>query len=324
MSAVTLYLPGWLRLDDLPQGKALCNLLRYADPYPVKEQDPLQRAAFWLHQATPVPVAPVTAKLDLADFDPQAFWVRLEPVHLEPDRDTLVLFPGADIGIEADEAWALIKAFNAHFQQEGVQLEYGAPTRWYVRITQPVDVKTVPLHEAAYANLHHVQPEGSAVRYWNRLINEAQMLFFQHPVNEARRMAGLPEINGLWLWGEGRLPESLKPRPELKVSSDEPFVQGMANLIGAEHDVLLKGLPSLEAGRPYFLHMPLQQGDSTQACAQWQALENELFETLWQQIKNGSVNELLLDFGANTAWHLPRKNLKRFWRRWRKAPSLYA
>ena len=36
-----------------------------------------------------------------------------------------------------------------------------------------------------------------------RLLNEAQMLFYTHPVNDARGARGLPLANGLWISGSG-------------------------------------------------------------------------------------------------------------------------
>lgn len=320
MAALTLYLSDWDRFHMAP-GAHVNELLCYADPYPVQVTDLLQRAALWLHQSVPIPIAPLTASQDLERFVPQAFWVRLDPVHLEPDRDTLVLFPGKDIGIGDDEARALVAAFNEHFAQEGVQLEYGASTRWYVRLPQPVDIQTVPLHEAAYANLHYVQPQGGALRYWNRLINEAQMLFFQHPVNEARREQGLPEINGLWLWGEGRLPEAFNLRPELKVLSDDVFVKGLGVHINATVDSQNYELPHLETNQQAFLHLTPPDTPEEMVAA-WQALETQLWGAVLQALKTGRLQEVLMDFGGAQAWHLPRKNLKRFWRRWRKVPPV--
>ncbi len=304
LQALTLYCPSESETHvnrALPMSAR--SLLAYGDPRPVQGWTRHDRMARWLHQPTPMPVAPVTAAMDLADFDASAFWVRLDPVHLVPDRDTLVLFPAVDIGITEAEALALITAFNQHFHGDGVRLEYGAPDRWYVRVAQPVDIQTVPLPQAVGANLHYVQPQGSAVRYWNRLINEAQMLFFQHPVNETRREKGLPEINGLWLWGEGVLPE-LRAREGLQIvdPQGEPFLQALSGLIRADYrKEMLESLAACEV-QALFVHV--------------QDLDETLLSQVHGLLQNKQVREVLVDLGGETAWYLKPSHLRRFWRRW--------
>ncbi|WP_294947638.1 hypothetical protein [Sulfurivirga sp.] len=309
MPAVTLHAP--VEADTarvLIERPAVATLLRFADVYPAREADLLQRQAHWLHQPTPLAVAPLTAAMDLGEgFDPDAFWLRLDPVHLVPDRDTLVLFTAEEAGIEPTEARALVDAFNAHFAVEGVQLQHGAADRWYLSLPQPVDIETVPLHAARHANLHHVQPRGHSVSQWNRLINEAQMLFFQHPVNERRREAGLPEINGLWLWGEGGWPDGLCPRPELTVVSHDPFVQAVARAIEAE----IRPLEALPAQLPEALYVDLSDVDPGQWVEAWLA-------PAIQRVRGGEIDSLLVDLGGAQAWHLTPAAMKKFWRRWRR------
>ncbi|MFQ6707899.1 putative sulfate exporter family transporter, partial [Bordetella pertussis] len=40
-----------------------------------------------------------------------------------------------------------------------------------------------------------------AMRPWRRLLNEIQMVWYEHPVNEARAARGAAPINALWLYG---------------------------------------------------------------------------------------------------------------------------
>ena len=309
MPAVTLHAP--VDADTaraLIRAPAVATLLRFADVYPAREADPLQRQAHWMHQPAPLPVAPLTAAMDLGEaFDPDAFWLRLDPVHLVPDRDTLVLFTAAEAGIEAAEARELVAAFNAHFAVEGVKLLYGAADRWYLSLPQPVDIETVPLHAARHANLHHVQPRGHSVSQWNRLINEAQMLFYQHSVNARRRDEGLPEINGLWLWGEGGWPDGLRPRPELTVVSREPFVQAVAQAVEAE----IRSFEALPERLPEALYVDLSADESDEWVAAWLA-------PAIQRVRGGEIDSLLVDLGGTQAWHLTPATLRKFWRRWRR------
>lgn len=44
-------------------------------------------------------------------------------------------------------------------------------------------------------------PQEASFKAWRRLLNEIQMLWHTHPVNEQRAQRGLPPINSLWLYG---------------------------------------------------------------------------------------------------------------------------
>jgi hypothetical protein len=44
-------------------------------------------------------------------------------------------------------------------------------------------------------------PMDPSWRLWRKLLNEIQMCWHDHPVNEARAQAGSPPVNGVWLYG---------------------------------------------------------------------------------------------------------------------------
>ncbi|MGZ7354524.1 hypothetical protein ACXWRX_09325, partial [Streptococcus pyogenes] len=63
-------------------------------------------------------------------------------------------------------------------------------------------------------------PQGPQGRRWRVLINEAQVLLHQHPLNAERRAKGLPPVNSLWLWGAGRLPAQVRGAFEGVIGDD--------------------------------------------------------------------------------------------------------
>src|SRR5690606_32304578 len=67
---------------------------------------------------------------------------------------------------------------------------------------------------AAVANqdIHHWWPQTPAYRPWRRALNLVQMAWHDHPVNQRREAAGLPPVNGLWLYGGAR-PCDFTPKP---------------------------------------------------------------------------------------------------------------
>jgi len=50
-------------------------------------------------------------------------------------------------------------------------------------------------------------PEGDNARQWRSLLNEAQIVLTQHPLNAQRARRGLPPVNSVWFWGAGVLPQ---------------------------------------------------------------------------------------------------------------------
>ena len=137
------------------------------------------------------------------------------------------------------------------------------------------------------------------------------MLFHMQPVNEKRREKNLPEINGLWLWGEGFFPKNLRPRPELRLHiQNDAFLQALAQSISARMN-------------PQELPDTVDQWQSDTAWY-WHAehlpeetVLNEWLPVLLAQLKNGRVREVVVDLGQQQAWHLTSAMLKRFWKRWK-------
>ncbi|MDH3441698.1 MAG: hypothetical protein OEM63_13145 [Gammaproteobacteria bacterium] len=66
-------------------------------------------------------------------------------------------------------------------------------------------------------------PAGDTGRSFHRIHGELQMLFHDHAVNRQRAEQGLPPINGLWIWGGGRLPEKGQQNLPTLFSNDPLF-----------------------------------------------------------------------------------------------------
>lgn len=342
--AVTFWLPGLLNPQRINEaGEAfervtlsnLQTLLKKADRFPLLDANGKAKRDFYAtasqlyHQPDTLPIAACTAATCLNDFDVSDFWVKLDPVQLIPDRDTLVLFPASDLAIEEWEAKALIQTFNQHFEQDRIEIEYGTPTDWFMRIRQPVDIRSHTLDAVSYQSLEEFYPSGHAAQQWRQLLNEASMLFFNHEVNEKRRQQGLPEINGLWLWGEGQFSiEGTIPRTQAVIWSENRYLQGMAMLCHST----IKAFPQTEqawskaelntllATGEHHLFMPesLHQTLHQQTLEEWleslQWLEKHCMAALLNMVKNGTIGSLLLEVGDGYRYHLKPAHLKRFWR----------
>ena len=51
------------------------------------------------------------------------------------------------------------------------------------------------------------------------------MLFFNHPVNEVRELAGKLAISGVWFWGGGVMPKLIRPAYDRIVTSSALAIQ---------------------------------------------------------------------------------------------------
>jgi hypothetical protein len=173
--------------------------------------------------------------------------VRADPVHLRADPTRLVLFDAETVGLDDDEADALLALLNEAFAADGHVFRRGAAaTRWYVELafcpatpgTSPARLRGLPLAPDAAARRAHAGLE--------RLLTEVQMVLYECPINIARERAGKAPVNSIWLWGGGALPRPQRPRLSRLVSSDflaracaayagTPALDTLAALPGALH-----------------------------------------------------------------------------------------
>lgn len=138
--------------------------------------------------------------------EPQA-WFSL--CHYQVGMEQVTLLPGAQLGLEAADSRSLFDAFAPLCLEDGIALRWDSPTEWHAR--------GEPLRGIASGSLDRVS--GRMVDVWmadsaanpagarllKRLQSEAQMLFYTHPVHDARTARGLLPINGFWVHGAGAL-----------------------------------------------------------------------------------------------------------------------
>jgi len=150
------------------------------------------------------PIAPIgyAAEGGLPGND---YWLRADPVHVRIERDRLILAEISDL--PQDEANRLCAALAAHFG-ESFSPQALRPDAWYVRAATRPDIATTSISQAAGQHIDPLLPSGGDAMQWRTLLNEVQMLLFDHPVNQARELRGEPVINSVWLWGGGCLPEA--------------------------------------------------------------------------------------------------------------------
>ncbi len=149
-----------------------------------------------------------------------------EPAHFVIAHDHLRLDDPHGLGITIAEARALADAIEPVLSEAGWRLEPIEPatlTHWLLHRDDGLDLSGAAIERAIGDNVAEWQPRvhgesndapnagsGNAALDWRRCSNEIQMLWFGHPVNDAREERGLPSVNTLWLSGNGA-PPSLLP-----------------------------------------------------------------------------------------------------------------
>lgn len=337
-----LLCPGLFAPADLLAGRALPTpildrLLVRADGRHDGPCDPFETLAAAFGVRAPVdgdlPLAPLALSALAPELARDGCWFHADPVHLRPDRDRLLLFAGPGLGVEPEESAALVAAFNAHFAADGLHLAAPRPGDWYLRVEAPPRLCTHPLHAVAGRALDRFLPTGPAAPAWNRWQNEAQMLFFQHPVNRTRERAGRPPVSGVWTWGGGVLPR-VGGGPGLTVA-DHPLARGLARAAGGRCLGLAEWSPTGPAaaghgGGPSAgvgglraeealvvwdgLWWPSLTGEAEAWCAALRDLES-LAAGLWAALAGGRVRAIRLEDGEGAVFALDSRARLRFWRR---------
>src|SRR5258707_5742377 len=271
------------------------------------------------------PVAPYTLLAD-GGAPERDFWLRADPVHLRLGRDTLTFADSAAFEVSRAEAEALVETLNRHFAD--AMLFYPVqPARWYVRLRETPDMRTTPPSAAREKTIEGNLPSGPDAMRFHALMNEAQMLLHEHPVNAGREARRQPALNSVWFWGGG-VTVAAKDRPFSTVVGDDPLARGLA--LAAEIPVrpLPKDAGSVLAalGDEGLALVVLDAAREAQLRARRAALERDWFGPLLAALRSGRIGMLTLQLcGADSLLEVEtvRSDLRYFWRR-RKPLSAYA
>ncbi len=287
----------------------------------------------WLQKAFGLPPgAPIAACSALADTASQVHW-RLDPVTLHIGRDHLVLTDPARLALGADDARALAASIAGLFQDEGLTLVAAHPSRWYLQETEPsrgLRLKTRSMLAALGRSIDGWQPTGDDARRWRRIVNEVQMSWFRHPVNERRESEGLMPVNSLWI--EGPCPDTSAKGPGARIGAQSALQSAAAGRIAARRSTVVSAAGADQASMSVDLSEPcieasmaltiddrlfeaLCAGDPQRWMQAWQSLDAAYFgpmsraQTPWQRgatlvlAGDGLWRELVID--ARRQW--------RFW-----------
>ncbi|MBC8006568.1 MAG: hypothetical protein H7X76_00800 [Prolixibacteraceae bacterium] len=325
MHTVTLFIPAlfWPHASanhDAPIVRTLRTLIGRGDAGTSRcddeqawmcEQFGVPRQADW-------PAAPITllgtGMLPAADF-----WLSADPVHLQVNRDQLILLAPETLSITDAEAVALCAALNRHFATDHFIFLAPQPHRWYLKTVQPARIQTHSLSRAIGHDIDRMLPEGEDRLAWHRIFNEVQMLLHAHPVNEEREQRGALAINSLWFSGGGTLPQASTSFEAVVGSS--ALARGLSKLADISFTSAEQGLTAIGASNVLIELRDTEIASTRLDPAAWKAaledLERCWFAPLAGLLKKGRIRKVVIATvadGRSYSWSVSRMNMLRWWR----------
>jgi hypothetical protein len=245
------------------------------------------------------------------------YWLRADPICLQPTINRLTGGALADGELDWNEAASLAEGLRRHWQAEGFELIVQHPQRWYLRCPSDQALRTHPLPRGLQVLDESLLPTGADGACWQRRMTEAQMLLHAHAVNQAREAAGRPPANGVWIWGGGRS-GTLPARPYALVCSDDALALGLAARTRAPAlpppaaDALIERLRAAGGDGRGLLAL------SGSSAPDLPALESQWLAPLLASLRQKRIAELTLRLfvdGHVLGRRLTRGALRRWWRR---------
>jgi hypothetical protein len=144
-------------------------------------------------------------QLDQSGTGGQA-WAWITPCHWHVATDHIVMKHPVDLRLDGEDSSLLLAAMQPFFAQDGIALEYHAPTRWLARGELFRGLATASLDRVLNRDIDDWVPRAAAAAPLRRLQQEMQMLLYTHALNDERMRGGLLPVNSFWVSGTGALP----------------------------------------------------------------------------------------------------------------------
>lgn len=255
------------------------------------------------------PAAAVSRQRDAGDAA-GSLWLRADPVNVQPDiNGARLMAHGAALGLDADDAAALLPALRPLFGDAGFLLDAPHPSRWYLRLPEGARVPSLASPEQALGeDMFEHLPAGDEGRRWRALLSESQVVLHNHPHNARRAAAGLAPVNSLWFWGAGRTPDRITTTYRA-VYSDDDTVAAFAEAAGA---VAASLPPGWDGGAE------TTQGDrlfDLRDIRDLRVFDRDWLAPLLTDVDAGRLHRATLEFGDGATFEVARRHRLRFWRR---------
>ncbi len=218
MSDLSLYLP---EVSSSQLQQLDCKLHKESN---VNSVDSLWQA-FGCDWNDGVSTAAITAAID--GLDPEYHWLRADPVALQIDLVHVYMLSNGQLKLQQHEIDSLRDNINVHLQEYNLELLTPHPQRWYIRVPNPVQLKTFDHAGLLGRSIRDRMP---ADPHYLNIFTELQMLLHQSAINQQRIAVGKQAVDALWLWGGGQKLQFNKASQWTSVISDIVYAQGLGQI----------------------------------------------------------------------------------------------
>jgi len=132
-------------------------------------------------------------------------WAWITPCHWRVGTGSVAMEHPQGLQLTAAESRALLAAMRPFFEEDGIALEYEAPTLWLAHGEIFRGLATASLDRVVGRAIDPWMPRTAEAGPLRRLQQEMQMLLYTHEVNEERVRGGLAPVNSFWASGTGAL-----------------------------------------------------------------------------------------------------------------------
>ena len=155
--------------------------------------------------------SPPVADLLRKYYGLEGHWLIASPIYWQATHnDAMIVACGQALELSESDSLRWYSALAQFVKPYNINLHY------HDAYTRLINVDNLPqitaksvytlLHQSLLAEIRALDP----TLFWQRFITESQMFFSAHPLNKERGETN--PINGIWIWGDGKLLENhLKP-----------------------------------------------------------------------------------------------------------------
>jgi hypothetical protein len=273
----------------------------------------LRFALFGIESTGDLPVAALTHVSDRKKkLRSNYYWLRTDPVTMWADMAQVFMTGYGFADLDPYERNEIENCIRSVLLEEGIDFHSDHPERWCIALSEPLEFDFTPLNEALGMDVADALPSHPQARFWRRILNEVQVALHNCPVNLRRRQSGRQEINSVWFWGGGFIPDASPHHVFDTVYSNHPVTRGLAII----NDCRLKKQD--QAGQDDFgqdgRNVLIDWAPATRFAQE----ELERLETLVRQLLDNldkNVAALTLYDGGGRGRLFNRRTRRRFWRR---------
>jgi 2,3-bisphosphoglycerate-independent phosphoglycerate mutase len=133
---------------------------------------------------------------------------RMNLVTLKPQGSSIYMQDFSAGHISTEEARSLIETLQQELGSSEIEFHPGVGYRHLMVWRGGKDgMKSTPPHDITGKAILGALPTGDGADRLNNIMNHAQMVLHNHPINTRRKEQGNLPANSVWLWGHGKTPQ---------------------------------------------------------------------------------------------------------------------